>query len=148
MKQRTDDEIHTCLTDNLFRAASESGIAADKNHFVSNFHKTSKYEIISIENGLAVLFSNANFLVLMNMVLFLISYGKPVFGNYFLSMKLKRTPESKPVEFYTKPGSYQRTVGFGDRPSCRFQLTIPHVCSKVVCFHGCNANTMIVCSRS
>jgi len=53
------------------------------------------------------------------MVLFF-SYGKPVSGNYFLSMKLKRAPESAAVEFYKKPGTYLRNVKFGDRPSCHF----------------------------
>ncbi|CAK8698070.1 unnamed protein product [Clavelina lepadiformis] len=38
-------------------------------------------------------------------------YGKPVTGNYFLSMKLKRSPDDKnPEEFYRKPSGYYRAT--------------------------------------
>ncbi|CAK8698072.1 complement C3-like [Clavelina lepadiformis] len=38
------------------------------------------------------------------------SYGEPVDGSYFFSMKLRRTPSSAPVEIYTKPDEDRGTA--------------------------------------
>ncbi|XP_076805082.1 complement C3-like isoform X2 [Clavelina lepadiformis] len=42
------------------------------------------------------------------------SYGEAVEGNYFFSMKFKKTPTSEPIEFFKRPGPYVVTADFVD----------------------------------
>uniref|UniRef100_H2YNV5 NTR domain-containing protein n=1 Tax=Ciona savignyi TaxID=51511 RepID=H2YNV5_CIOSA len=56
------------------------------------------------------------------------SYGLPVEGNYFLSMKLKRSQNSRPEEFYKMPSAGVLTANFSEGIQ-RFNVSIASLLS-------------------